>query len=112
MPLSEHEERILAEIERGLTAEDPRFVERARRVASRDSSQRQARLAAVGFVVGMVSLLATTFSIVFGFVGFALMFTSVLVGARAIGRGGDGVGLAERIRRSLGDAEVTPKQEP
>lgn len=78
MPLSEHEERILAEIERQLESEDPRFVSRARRTR-RPGSPNRLRLAAAAFVLGFLSLLGLVVHIAFGFVGFALMFTAVVV---------------------------------
>lgn len=107
MPLSEHEERILAEIERNLQAEDPRFVQRARRVAGAPTSARRLRWAVAGFVVGLVSLLGLTFHIAFGFAGFALMLVSVVVGAEALraamdSRGGD---LLTRLRSAFGSSD-------
>jgi Flp pilus assembly protein TadB len=78
MPLSEHEERILAEIERQLEHEDPRFVSRARRTR-RTGSHNRLRLAVAGFVLGFLCLLGLVLHIAFGFVGFALMFTAVVV---------------------------------
>ena len=78
MPLSEHEERILAEIERQLEHDDPRFVSRARRTR-RPGGPRRLWVAAALFVVGFVSLLGLVAHIAFGAVGFALMFTAVVV---------------------------------
>ena len=57
MPLSEHEERILAEIERQLAAEDPRFASRARRRPPWASLTRQKRVRAA-IVLGIVGLAA------------------------------------------------------
>lgn len=103
MPLSEHEERILAEIERRLSEEDPRFVQRARKAVTRDRRVVRMRLAAVGFALGVVLLLAITFHIALGVAGFALMFASVLLAASAV-RGDDGAGgaLRDRVRRAFG----------
>ncbi len=104
MPLSENEERILAQIEAGLRDEDPRFVERASKLGSDASRSRRLRLAIVGFVLGVGCLLAITFSFAFGVIGFSLMLISVLVGARSlpdVRKGGDDDILA-RIRRGLG----------
>lgn len=108
MPLSEHEERILAEIERGLSADDPRFVQRTKRAASRDHRQRDVRLAAVGFVVGVASLLSITFGLVFGLLGVSLMFGSVLLGARALKGGDADLALGDRLRRALGQDDHHP----
>ncbi len=59
MPLSEHEERILAEIERQLAADDPRFAARSRRGPGSPCRAGRARLRlrlAVG--LGMVGVAA------------------------------------------------------
>lgn len=103
MPLSEHEERILAEIERNLKAEDPQFVQRTKRAVGGVSPARRLRWSLVGFVVGLICLLGLTFNILFGFLGFALMLTSVMVGVEALrsaeGAGGD---LMARLRDLAG----------
>ena len=104
MPLSEHEEQILAEIERRLSEDDPRFVERARRTTPTDLRSRRLQLAALGFVLGFLGLLGLTFHIAFGFAGFALMLTSVIVGARAVS-GSEGEPFGERLRRVLSRRE-------
>lgn len=77
MPLSEHEERILAEIERQLAHDDPRFVARARR--SRHTGRHRLPLAIGVFVLGLACLLGLVVHIALGFVGFALMFGAVVV---------------------------------
>jgi hypothetical protein len=103
MPLSEHEERILAEIERRLAEDDPRFVERARRASATERRVRRVRLAVVGFVVGFVLLLGLTFHVALGIIGFALMFASVVIGVGAVSQGGtdDRGSFVERFRRLL-----------
>ncbi len=108
MPLSEHEEQILAEIERKLAEDDPRFVQRARKVSARDDSSRRLRWAIGGFVLGFLLLLGLTFSVTLGLVGFVLMFVSLVVGARAVLAIGAEAGptLADRFRRALrGEAD-------
>lgn len=89
MPLSEHEERILAEIERQLAQDDPRFVARARR--SRRSGGRRRLPVAVGmFAVGFLCLLGLVIHIALGFVGFAMMFAAVLVAVPELQRRREG----------------------
>jgi hypothetical protein len=83
MPLSEHEERILAEIERQLAAEDPRFVARARRPLAGWSRARRIKLAVALGIVGLISLLALTFDWIFGVVGMTLLLVATLLGVRA-----------------------------
>jgi uncharacterized membrane protein HdeD (DUF308 family) len=84
LPLSEHEERILAEIERQLAAEDPRFVARARKRRSRSTRTLRIRLAIAMAIVGFLCLLGLAFSIVFGAVGMTLLLGAILLGATAV----------------------------
>ncbi|MBS3940087.1 MAG: DUF3040 domain-containing protein [Actinobacteria bacterium] len=84
MPLSEHEERILAEIERQLAAEDPRFVARARRNRSGPSRSLRLRIAVGMAVLGVLSLLGLTFSIAWGAVGMGLLLGAILLGVSAL----------------------------
>lgn len=96
MPLSEHEERVLAEMERRLVQDDPRFVARTERAAQRadraggplTGTTRRIRRASVGIVVGIACLLGLTFQLALGVVGFALLLVSLydLVGALRIRR--------------------------
>lgn len=91
MPLSEHEERVLAEMERRLAADDPRFVARTDRAVQKvdragspvASSSRRIRRASIGIVVGFAFLLGLTFHIALGVVGFAMLLVAItdLVGA-------------------------------
>lgn len=103
MPLSEHEERILAEIEKNLAEDDPSFVQRARRSTPRDVRTRRLRWAVAGFALGFVLLLGVTFHVLLGLSGFALMLASLVVGARAVADLGADAGAAfsERFRRVL-----------
>lgn len=87
MPLSEHEERILAQIERQLAAEDPKFVARTRQ-RRRFPVRRQRRLAAFLGIVGVFGILLLGFltapwNLVSGVVGFALVFAAILLAATA-----------------------------
>lgn len=83
MGLSEHEQKILDEIERHLAEDDPRFVQRAERVSVRRLGPARLVWPVVGFVLGLVLLLGLTFHIAFGLAGFAVMFASIVVGATA-----------------------------
>lgn len=78
MPLSEHEERILAEIERQLADEDPRFVARARS-RQRWSPVFRLKLAAVLAFLGVVGVLSLTFSIVAAAAGMTLLLAAVIL---------------------------------
>lgn len=90
MPLSEHEQRILDEIERRLAAEDPKF---ARSVSVRPARPRGARTvksAALGFLTGFGLLVAGLFLpellVPFGLAAFAIMLASVVIVTGALKR--------------------------
>jgi Protein of unknown function (DUF3040) len=86
MPLSEHEQRILAEIERRLLEEDPKF---AHQVGSsfRAHLARRLKVAVAGFVVGLVVLVAGFVqNVAVGVAGFVIMLTSVFVFVRTMRR--------------------------
>ena len=58
MPLSEHEQRMLDQIERALYAEDPKFASNVRGGRMRAPSSRRRFQAAALFVLGLVLLIA------------------------------------------------------
>ncbi len=87
MPLSEHEERILAEIERQLADEDPRLASGGRSFRAPFSTWSRTlriRLAVGLAVVGLLSLAGLVSHLAFGIVGIAMIFAAVLVGATAV----------------------------
>ena len=57
MPLSEHEQRLLEQMERALYAEDPKFASSLRGKDPRSHYRRRVLAAAAGFVVGVVLLM-------------------------------------------------------
>jgi hypothetical protein len=87
MPLSEHEQRILAEIERRLLEEDPKF---AHQVGSsfRAHLGRRLKLAVAGFLVGLVVVISSTFfeNVAIGVGGFVLMLFCVFLFVRTMRR--------------------------
>ncbi|MGA9872339.1 MAG: DUF3040 domain-containing protein [Rhodococcus sp. (in: high G+C Gram-positive bacteria)] len=81
MPLSEHEQRMLDQIESALYAEDPKFASHVRSGRMRTASSKRRFQAAALFVLGLVLLvagLALPFKPggfpVISLVGFAFMF--------------------------------------
>ena len=105
MPLNEHEERILHEIEQRFYAHDP---ESARRIESTTLDAylaRNCRWAAAGFVVGLVILLAAFASNwvvgVFGFVVMLGCAVALIHNLRRIGRRG-----IEELRQSMGSRSL------
>jgi len=80
VPLSEHEQRLLEQMERALHAEDPKLASTLRGSDLRSHYRRRAMKAVVGFVLGVVLLMAgvITPQIVVGVVGFVVMLASAL----------------------------------
>ncbi|GLZ10592.1 membrane protein [Actinomadura sp. NBRC 104425] len=58
MPLSEHEQRMLDQIEQALYAEDPKFAQAVRSTNPQVHYKRRIVKAALGFVVGVGALMA------------------------------------------------------
>ncbi len=92
MPLSEHEQRILHEMERTLYAHDPQFADKVRSETVYRYAGRNLKWSAVTFVLGLVVLIVWfTTAIVIGLIGFAIMLASLFVfttNLRRLGRAG------------------------
>ena len=75
MPLSEHEQRQLEQIEQALYSEDPKFVHAVRSSDPRVHYKRRAYQAVAGFVLGVGLLLGGVISqyIWIGVAGFVVM---------------------------------------
>jgi hypothetical protein len=86
MPLNDHEQRILDEIERRLAEDDPNFVEQVGRTDLYTHHTRGIRLAAVGFLLGCALLLFVVVSIWIALIGFAVMVSSALLIYRYLGQ--------------------------
>ena len=80
MPLSEHEQRLLEQMERALMAEDPKFATSLRH-GSTGADRRRIVGGVVGALVGMGLLLAgvSTNIVVIGVLGFIVMLGSVFL---------------------------------
>jgi len=89
VPLSDHEQRILAELEESLNREDPEFADKVRNETLYRHSGRQARWAAVGFLLGLVlTVWLFVTSLWLALVGVAIMFASAVVIQRNVRRMG------------------------
>ena len=74
MPLSEDEQRILQEIEREFYANDPEFAREVGSTTIYRHAGRNLKWATLGFVLGVVGLIATlSISPYLAFVGFLVM---------------------------------------
>lgn len=82
VPLSEHEQRLLDQIERELYAEDPKFAHAVRTTNPQSHYKRQIIKAALGLVVGISVLMAGlvvskgTLTVAISVTGFLLMLAS------------------------------------
>ena len=87
MPLSDHEQRLLEQIERALYAEDPKFASSVRATDLRTHYRRRLIRSAIGFVVGLAILVAGVVTqgayLVVGVIGFLVMLGFALLGVSA-----------------------------
>ncbi|AFR11049.1 MULTISPECIES: DUF3040 domain-containing protein [Nocardiopsis] len=93
MPLSEHEQRMLDQIEQALYAEDPKFANTVRQTNPSVHYKRWIIRAGIGFVVGIVLLLlglllsnpdtSMVLPVTISVLGFVIMLASFLMGANA-----------------------------
>jgi len=92
MPLSEDEQRILREIEANLSVTDPKLVQQVSDTTLYRHSARLIKWSVLGFVAGLVLLVATFTSVLaLGVLGFLVMLGCLLVierNVRKIGRAG------------------------
>lgn len=106
MPLSEHEQRLLEQMEKALYAEDPQFASALR--ANRGGAQRgRAVLGVLGFFVGMGLIIAgvATTVVALGVAGFAIMLVGAVLVYSAF--------TAPRpVDDSAGDQPAAPRQAP
>ena len=80
VPLSEHEQRILAELEESLSQQDPTFADRVANETVYRHAGRQCKWAAFTFVLGLIELIAFySVSVILGLLGVAIMFGSAVV---------------------------------
>ena len=114
MPLSEHEQRVLQQLEESLKHDDPTFEKKVREANVYREAGRQLRWAGLGFFAGLVVLLVSfTSSLVLGLIGVVIMFSCGLVMERNVRRMGrasiSDLGLTRRARAaSAGATTSTP----
>ena len=106
MPLSEHEQRLLDQIERALYAEDPKFASTVRSTDLRTHMRRRLRRAGVVLALGFVLLVAgaVTARPVVGVAGFVVMLGALVLALAAWKRlGGAPAGV-----RTVGERPPRP----
>ena len=79
MPLSEHEQRILEDIEKRLSEDDPRFAETVTRTSLYTHLARRIRWASLAFFAGFALLMLFFVSIWIALVGFVVMLGAALL---------------------------------
>ncbi|MGH3910291.1 MAG: DUF3040 domain-containing protein, partial [Pseudonocardiaceae bacterium] len=101
MPLSEHEQRLLDQIERALYAEDPKFASNVRGARMRSPSRRRRLQGVALFALGLVLLvlgvgvfkdLGPAGIPVISVLGFLVMFAGAVAAIFARGQGDTGQG--------------------
>ncbi|GAA1271151.1 spore wall synthesis complex protein [Kitasatospora nipponensis] len=109
MPLSEHEQRLLDQMERALYAEDPKFATALEGTGLRPYTRRRVYLAAAGFVVGVALLMGgMVVPLVWvGVVGFLVMLGCAVIAVAGWRRHpaagpGNGPGTTPPVRRKAG----------
>ncbi|HEX5567808.1 MAG TPA: DUF3040 domain-containing protein [Streptomyces sp.] len=113
MPLSEHEQRMLEQMERALYAEDPKFATALKGSELRTYTRRRVYQAVAGFLVGVALLMAGMVAkqVVVSVLGFLVMLGCAVLAVTGWrkaprpgeqhfdGRGGDGGRSSHRHRR-------------
>lgn len=86
MPLSEHEQRLLEQMERALYAEDPKFASSLRDGSGRRGNRRQVALGVLGVLVGLAVLVAgvAVSQELLGVLGFVIMLAGGFLAIRAM----------------------------
>lgn len=88
MPLSEHEQKILEEIERRLVAEDPKFAREVSTGGAQGTALKRVKRGVITFALGFTLLIVGLFVpqrlVIFGIAAFAIMVASAAVIASGI----------------------------
>ncbi len=114
MPLSEHEQRVLEQMEHALYAEDPRFASNLKKPAAQSRSRKRAVLGVVIAIIGLALVLTGVFlsQIWIGGLGFGAM---VLGGVWAFTPGSKNpplsvVGSGPESSGGTGGSKAAPQQ--
>lgn len=108
MPLSEHEQRLLEQMEQALYAEDPKFATSLRSASAGRASRGRAALGVIVFLAGIGLLLggAIVPLVPLGVAGFAVMVLGALVTYLGLRPGS---GPAEATAEGGAEAARAPK---
>lgn len=91
MPLSEHEQRVLEQIERSLYEEDPKFRATVKKTTRPRANLGSLRLAIALGIVGLAVLVGGVWlqNVIVGVVGFVIMLAGGIMGVRAMQAGSE-----------------------
>ena len=81
MPLSEHEQRLLEQMEKALYAEDPKFATALRQDSGTKPNRARAALGVIAFLLGVLVMMVGAVSslVVVGVLGFVVMLMGALL---------------------------------
>jgi hypothetical protein len=113
VPLSEHEQRLLDEIEQALYAEDPKFASAVRSARAHSRVRRSVLLCVLGVVLGLglvlVGLLANIIAL--SVAGFVLLVASFGYGAQTLRTRGTSTASPETRPRPARSAGLRSRME-
>jgi hypothetical protein len=105
VPLSEHEQQLLEQMEQALYAEDPKFASQMQGAGARAAARRRMAIGVVGVLVGLaLVLVGVNTTMWLGAAGFALMVAAVAFALTPPRRGKARLGAVQAdgtIRRSV-----------
>ena len=118
MPLSEHEQRLLEQIERALVDDDPKFASTVRTGDRRTRARRRLQIGGLLVLVGLgVLVVGAIYSVPVGVLGFLVMLGGAVLGvlnyktatgaveaagpAAPHGKGGKGRGRRQPLKNRL-----------
>ncbi len=110
MPLSEHEQRLLEQMERALYAEDPKFATSLQSPADRRGARRRSAIGVVGALLGaglLVAGVAWSYVVV-GVLGFVVMLAGTFFVVASVGRARRPVSTADAAGVSGASAGPVP----
>lgn len=107
MPLSEHEQRVLEQMEQAMYADDPKFASTMRGRSARARQRRRFVLGGVGLLVGLVLVIvgvAQSGGVPIAVLGFVLMLGGAAFAANPQPKGGPADSDGQRRRPDRGPA--------
>ncbi len=112
MALSEEEQRLLAQMEEALAAEDPKLASTLRGTTTRRLHRRRAALAGVGFLIGIACLIGgMQLSPALSIAGFVIMLAASVIAVTSWRHVGDATASDSSSRSPQGEKAFMDKME-